>query len=255
MKIIAIIQARTGSSRLPQKVLRRIDGERTLLDCVIDNVQALGILTVVSTTDRSSDDPLAELCERRNISVARGPQENVLERYIHTLDRFPCDACLRVCGDNPFLDTQLAANLLRRHKQDDVDYTGYLTLSGRPAICLPAGLFAECVSSSALRRLHDSNPPIDIAEHVTLGVYSDSNYSCAWETAPAWATQDWLRLTCDTTGDLTRLRRIYAERETGTDLRDLLQRIQSQAWLKNEMLKENKQNLKPNIIISTARYA
>lgn len=105
--IVAIIQARTSSSRLPNKVLLDIAGqpmlvrvvERTQLAKTIDQV-------VVATTDSESDDAIAELCKERGYPCYRGSEFDVLDRYYKAAVIFHADVVVRITADCPVIDPQ-----------------------------------------------------------------------------------------------------------------------------------------------------
>src|SRR5262245_51776879 len=105
MKVVAIIQARVGSTRLPGKVLMDLLGEpmlgrvmaRTLRAEKVDDV-------VVATTTESMDDGLAELCEVRGWKSFRGSQDDVLDRYYRAAQFFGADVIVRITSDCPLID-------------------------------------------------------------------------------------------------------------------------------------------------------
>jgi spore coat polysaccharide biosynthesis protein SpsF len=108
MKIVAIIQARMSSSRLPGKVLRDIVGqpmlvhvvERTRLARAIDQV-------VVATTSDSSDDSIAALCQERDYPCYRGSLYDVLDRYYQAARAFNADVIVRITSDCPLIDPEV----------------------------------------------------------------------------------------------------------------------------------------------------
>ncbi len=252
MRTVAIVQARLGSSRLPGKVLLPLDGSRTLLECVLGCVEPVaGVLAdcVVATTDRYEDDALVDYCRGLQISVFRGSSENVLGRFVEAAKCFRADAVLRICADNPLLDSELVVRLVEFAHHRQPDYAGYKTVAGVPAICTGAGLFAEWVSTAALCRLADSHPPPQIAEHVTLGIYSHPQYDRAWLSVPDWAEVPWLRLTCDTAEDLDRLRRIFSSGPVAGPRGELVAWLAAQPALVQAMAESNQAHGKPDVHI------
>lgn len=106
--VIAIIQARMGSSRLPGKVLLDLEGkpmlirvvERTRLSESIDGV-------VVATTSEPADDPIANLCRQCGIDFFRGDMYDVLDRYYQTARQFGAQTIVRITADCPLIDPQV----------------------------------------------------------------------------------------------------------------------------------------------------
>ena len=105
MKDGIIIQARTGSTRLHNKILLPFYGGQRIIDILIGNIkQACADKTIVlATTDRSQDDILAEVAREAGICCYRGDEDNVLDRFIRAAATFNLDRFIRVCSDNPFL--------------------------------------------------------------------------------------------------------------------------------------------------------
>jgi spore coat polysaccharide biosynthesis protein SpsF len=107
-KIVAIIQARMSSSRLPGKVLKEAGG-RPLLERMVERVNEAKLIneTLVATTVDSSDDQLAEFCEARNIPFFRGNLLDVLDRYYQAAVLTGAEVIVRLTGDCPFIDPDL----------------------------------------------------------------------------------------------------------------------------------------------------
>ena len=111
MNIGCIIQARTGSSRFPDKVLQDIIGKPLLLR-VLDRVIGSKKISkfIVATSNMAKDDRIAELIdiynsnENKNIYCFRGNELDVLDRYYQAAKNFSLDAIVRTTGDNPLQD-------------------------------------------------------------------------------------------------------------------------------------------------------
>src|SRR4051794_18443605 len=103
--IVAIVQARMSSSRLPGKVLMELAG-RPMLDWVLDAVErASGIgRTVLATSLDQSDDPVAAYAADRGIECHRGPLEDVARRFLAVVDELDATAFVRISADSPLLD-------------------------------------------------------------------------------------------------------------------------------------------------------
>jgi spore coat polysaccharide biosynthesis protein SpsF len=145
---VAIVQARMGSSRLPGKALRQLGG-RSVLSWVVRAVRDSEAIAevVVATTHDDADDAIVEACATERIPCVRGPRDDVLRRFLLTLEHHPADTVVRLTGDCPLLDPSVIRMVVRAHAAGDVEYLS--TLYPRS---LPRGLDVEVVAAGALRR-------------------------------------------------------------------------------------------------------
>ncbi|MEN9286346.1 MAG: spore coat polysaccharide biosynthesis protein spsF, partial [Actinomycetota bacterium] len=122
-RTVAVIQARLGSQRFPEKMLALL-GNRSLLEWVVTRVRRSEMLdrVVVATTQESRDDRLADECARLGVDVMRGPTDDVLARFAQAVEGDAADAVVRVCADNPFIDPACIDELVREYRRHGVDY-------------------------------------------------------------------------------------------------------------------------------------
>jgi len=167
MAVGAIIFSRYTSSRLPGKALVDIAG-RCLLGRVLDRSKLVkGIDHVIlATSDASEDDPIAEFAENEGVDIYRGSLENVIGRALGACDSFKLKRFARICGDRPFFDPDLVANLVKLHAKFDLD----VATTTFPNTFAP-GLAAEVISVEALRRVSSLALKDDDKEHVTKYFY------------------------------------------------------------------------------------
>jgi spore coat polysaccharide biosynthesis protein SpsF len=106
--VVAIIQARMSSSRLPGKVLAEL-GHQPVLAWVVQRARRAKRVdrVVVATTTDPSDDPVAEYCLANEIAVTRGSMQDVLDRYYKSARHFKADVVVRLTGDCPFIDPEM----------------------------------------------------------------------------------------------------------------------------------------------------
>lgn len=209
-----VLQARAGSTRLPRKVLRPFDGERTILDVLLDRLKrnAAGLPLVLATTEDASDDAIEALAGRHGVACHRGPTDDVLARFIGAAEAERLDGVVRVCADNPFLDLGLADALVAAGQERDADYVGYAMPDGTPAIRTHYGFFAEWATAAALRRAHALTAATPAArEHVTLPLYEPpGRFAVRYLPVPAGvAARPDVRLTVDTPEDFARAQELY----------------------------------------------
>ncbi len=108
MNIVAIIQARMTSSRLPNKVLKPLAGKPVLEHIVnrLKNCKTLNAIVVATSTD-SSDDAIAAWCEATRVNCYRGSLNDVLDRYYQAATQYNADAVVRITGDCPVIDPEI----------------------------------------------------------------------------------------------------------------------------------------------------
>ncbi len=168
--IIAILQARMSSTRLPGKVLRPLAGAPMILRQLerLRRAQRIDRLVVATSADRS-DDVLAEICTTAPVAAFRGELEDVLARYIGALDAFGEDArhVVRLTADCPLCDPGLIDAVIEMHLGTGADYTAN-TWDRRT---FPRGLDADIVKVEVLREAHaEAKDPYE-REHVLPFIY------------------------------------------------------------------------------------
>lgn len=166
-RVLALIQARLGSSRLPGKSqlplpLSAVGDHQTILGHVISRAQRSALVSeiIVATTTQPLDDPLAALAARLGVGVFRGDEQDVLGRFAGALPQTsPADTLVRLTADNPAIDPTFLDAAVAHHHAAQADYT---YTSG-----LPLGTNIEVISASALGKAHRAARQPDEREHVT----------------------------------------------------------------------------------------
>lgn len=160
MKPGIITQARMGSTRLPGKVMKTVNG-RPLLDYHLVRAQETDLPVIVATSDKPDDDVIVDFCEKKNIPIWRGSEEDVLSRYVDAAERYEIDPVIRITSDCPLIDPELLLEGFHQFKETGVDY-----LRTVPDSPLPHGLDFQIISLLALRESnHQTTDPYD-REHV-----------------------------------------------------------------------------------------
>jgi spore coat polysaccharide biosynthesis protein SpsF len=123
IRVVAVIQARMGSTRLPGKVLRPIAGE-PLLWHIVHRLKACRLLEeiAVATTNNPADEAIVEWCQAQGVTVVRGPEEDVLARYARAAEKLDADIIVRASSDTPFLDAGFVDHLVATLIEQDGDY-------------------------------------------------------------------------------------------------------------------------------------
>jgi len=224
LRIVAILQARMSSSRLPGKVLLDIAGQPMLVR-VVERVRRSRLLNglVVATTNDASDDVLGSFCQERAYDYTRGSQFDVLDRYYKTASQLKAGIVVRITADCPVIDPQLIEQALLEFKQADVDFAAN-RLPPPFGRTFPIGLDIEICKFKALERAwKESNQPYQ-REHVMPYLYEDVDLEVISPVrsmginrrgfkvlllnhVPDYGT---LRWTVDTPADLEFIREVYA---------------------------------------------
>ena len=123
MDFYATIQARTSSTRLPCKVLKKIGG-MTILEILVKRMKKSEKIKdiIVATTKNKSDDAIVKLCKKKKIRYFRGSENDVLGRISDCLKKYKIKYHLELFGDSPLLDPQLVDNFITIFKKKNLDY-------------------------------------------------------------------------------------------------------------------------------------
>ncbi|MET7463590.1 glycosyltransferase family protein [Nonomuraea sp. NPDC005501] len=205
MRIVGVIQARTGSTRLPGKVLRDLGG-RSVLGWVVRAVRQADAVDelVVATTTEPADEAVVAECLRLGVAWHRGPVDDVLTRFQQTLELHPADAVMRFTADCPLLDPAIVREAALVYRAvPGLDY-----LSTSLTRTLPRGLDVEIASREALARA-GREATAHHRVHVTSYLYTHPGASRLLGLAYAPAAAD-LRVTLDTEDDWRLISRVVA---------------------------------------------
>ncbi|WP_348657800.1 glycosyltransferase family protein [uncultured Thalassospira sp.] len=209
-RVVASIEARMASSRLPGKMLCDIVGKSTL-ERVVSRLRAVPELSaiVVATTASSEDDDIASEAERLGVDCFRGSSADVLGRVVDAHQRMASDVVVQICGDCPLLDPQVVSQCIRMFEANDVEFvSNALTQS------YPQGTEVSVMKLSTLKQLSEQTSDSAHREHVTLGLIEqlpDAAKLCL--VAPPFLTCPELRLQLDYEEDLNLIRCLYNELE------------------------------------------
>lgn len=162
MKYLALIQARCGSSRLPNKVLRKL-GNRTALEWVISRVKKSKSVdeVMVVTSIEKNNFPILKLCIENDTRVYAGSEDDVLDRYYQAARLLKPEYIIRITADCPVFDYQFL-DMAIEQLQPETDYMGDLNET------FPDGLDIEIIKYSALKESWEKATMLLEREHVTL---------------------------------------------------------------------------------------
>ena len=162
-KILAIVQARLASKRLPNKVLLNINGQNALQNIYsrLQNSKFINQI-VFATTNLHSDDKLSIFFKKNDFLYHRGPSQNVYKRYVETAKKFKADIIVRLTGDCPLIDVNIVDKVIQNFLNNQTDYSSNLTPP-----TYPNGLDVEVFSRKLLEKSFKKLKSDFDKEHVT----------------------------------------------------------------------------------------
>lgn len=205
---IAVIQARMGSNRLPQKVMMDIQG-RPMIWHIIERVKQANLIDriVVATSTKTIDNPLENYLKSNGILCYRGSENNVLERFYEASFTYGGDTIVRLTGDNPLIDPRIIDKTISFFYSSGLRYVSNIQ-QPEGKCTFPVGIACEVFSAELLKEAYYGAQEAYEKEHVTpymyykqksIGCYSNnldvSNY----------------RFTVDTIEDFNLVQAIYAQ--------------------------------------------
>jgi len=202
-----IIQARTGSSRLPSKVLLELCGS-TVLEIMFKRLESLKKEIVVATTDDGSEEPIIELCKKHSIAYFKGSESDVLKRFCECAKEFKADTIVRLTSDCPLIDSKIVNDVIEYFKQNDYDY-----VSNVESRTYPRGLDCEVFSASKLYEADKNAKNMFEREHVTPYIKEHSKVGSFQDRED----NSNFRLTLDEKEDYEVIQSIYKEFNCQTD--------------------------------------
>lgn len=204
--IVAIVQARMSSSRLPGKSMAELAG-KPMIARVLERIAAARELdrVILATSTDSTDDTLADWAAQAGQPCYRGSLDDVLARYALCAAEENADVVVRLTGDNPFKDPGVIDAVIDFHRVRELDFA----YNNKPP-SFPEGLDVEVFTRSALERMmREAADPFE-REHVTQFMYRRPEQFAQANFAAPTDDSD-LRLTVDTEADLVVARAVYAE--------------------------------------------
>lgn len=204
MRIAAIIQARVNSTRLPNKVLRKINKKPMLL------VQLKRISfcrtfkqIIIAIPKGNKNDYLFSILEKNNHIIFRGSEKNVLKRYYDAACKFKIDAIIRITSDNPLIPIEVIDKVVNKFKTNKYDY-----VSNVLPLTFPLGCGVEMLSFKALEKVYLNAKSSYDKEHVTSFIHKNKKKFKIYNLASKINLPK-LRLTVDENKDFLLIKKIF----------------------------------------------
>lgn len=202
--IAAIIQARVGSTRLPNKIFKLIEG-KPLIYHVTERVKQARLVdkVIIATTTNQLDDSVEEWCLNNDVAIYRGSESDVLNRYYNAAKQFNADVVVRITCDDPFKDPGIIDEVISYFLENKFDFA-----SNNNPPTYPEGLDVEVMSFEALETMEQHAATQFQREHVTQYVYQNPDKFRIGNHAYTTNISR-LRWTIDTDRDLEMARAVY----------------------------------------------
>lgn len=192
MNVVASIQARLGSTRLPGKVLFSLGEKRILERCIDRTKQADSIdQAVVAVGDRPENDALREFCDRNGVSYSVGPEDDLLSRHLSVSRETDCDLLVRITADCPFLPSKEIDRVVDEHSTNDGRYTTNVTDQ------MPIGTAVDAINPDVLEELDELGET-----HPVKRLRSDTDeWKTTFTSNESWSSLSDVHLAVDTPND------------------------------------------------------
>lgn len=167
-----IIQARTGSTRLPKKVMQKIDNDSTVIHYVINQIKSSKRIEkiIVATTNLDEDDIICKYVDLQKIEFFRGSSEDVLDRYYQCARKFSIDIIVRITADNPLIDPNIIDLVINEYKNQKCDFA-----TNTIDRTFPYGTEVEVFSFKILKKAWKNAKKPSEREHVTPFIRDPQN--------------------------------------------------------------------------------
>ncbi len=208
MKFGVIVLCRYDSSRLPGKILAKING-KPILEYILERLRIVcgGDEIVVATSAEPSDDPIANYCANNHIQYFQGDKHNVAKRFLDCAQAYQFDYVTRINGDNIFTDSMTLSKMRGFAELDRYDFVSNVV--GRT---FPYGMSIEIVRTTFYTQLIELFDDDRFFEHVTLYLYENLNVGKRKDVKnTAVPNASGLRLALDTHDDLVKITRIFGK--------------------------------------------
>lgn len=252
--ISIIIQVRSGSTRLPGKMLMPFYNELTILEIIVSNLLKFfaNNQIIVATTTNSKDDELEKIAYKLNVNCFRGNENDVLDRFINAAEHYSVTNIIRVCADNPLLQADYVKKLADEYLEqiERLDYLSFSFPDNTPVIKSHLGLFAEVTHINALKKVRELTNDMFYHEHVTNFIYANANlFNVRFLELPEnLKNRKDLRLTIDTKEDFSLVQEIFNNTRQDNDcvisISSIISYVYNNKYLLNLMANEITRNSK-----------
>jgi spore coat polysaccharide biosynthesis protein SpsF len=246
-----IIQARFGSTRLPQKMVLPFFENLSVFELLLNKFKKNfgNIPIILATSDNSNNNILEKIAQKKGIKVFRGDENDVLNRFINAAQAFNIKKIIRICADNPFFDVQEMEKLLIFIQNNpQYDYVSFW-VNGLPSIKTHFGFWGEYVSFNALEKVNNLTSLQLYHEHVTNYIYEHPDLFNIHFLKPNSIihNRNDIRMTLDTPSDFQTLSDIYgllSDRYSKFGINEIITFLDENPYYKIQMKEQINNNTK-----------
>ena len=204
-----IIQARMGSSRLPGKIMKKINGDTPMLKFQLDQLEFSGNIDqiIIATTTLEPDNLIVDFCKKNNLECFRGESKDVLDRYYKCAKKFNFPIIVRITSDNPLIDPTIVDHVISRFIDSDYDYMSTEVKKS------PLGFAVEVFTFKSIKKAWEEAKLPSEHEHVTPYFYNNPD-KFKIESVSQEKDLSHIRCTVDTEYDFKLIEKIISKIET-----------------------------------------
>ena len=201
--IVGIVQARVGSTRLPNKVIKKL-GNKTILEILLNRLTKSKTINriVIATTTKKEDDIIEKIALNSGFEVFKGSEKDVLDRYYNAAIEYNAGIIVRITADNPLTDVDLIDSQVESLIESSYDY---VTAKG-----IILGLGSEVFTLNTLKKAWENAKEKYQREHVTPYIYENPEmFKLGYVNPPDLLKREDIRLTIDTIEDFKLYQELY----------------------------------------------
>ena len=204
-----IIQARMGSSRLPGKIMKKINGDTPMLKFQLDQLEFSKNVDqiIIATTTLEPDNLIVDFCKKNNLECFRGESKDVLDRYYRCAKKFKLSIIVRITSDNPLIDPTIVDHVISRFIDSDYDYMSTEVKKS------PLGFAVEVFTFKSIKKAWEEAKLPSEHEHVTPYFYNNPD-KFKIESVSQEKDLSHIRCTVDTEYDFKLIEKIISKIET-----------------------------------------
>ena len=204
-----IIQARMGSSRLPGKIMKKINGDTPMLKFQLDQLEFSKNIDqiIIATTTLEPDNLIVDFCKKNNLECFRGESKDVLDRYYKCAKKFNFPIIVRITSDNPLIDPTIVDHVISRFIDSDYDYMSTEVKKS------PLGFAVEVFTFKSIKKAWEEAKLPSEHEHVTPYFYNNPD-KFKIESVSQEKDLSHIRCTVDTEYDFKLIEKIISKIET-----------------------------------------
>lgn len=202
-----IIQARMSSTRLPGKVLMKIENEKTVLEFVLNQCKESKLLDrmIIATTNKIDDQEIVKVVKKLGFDYFCGNESDVLDRYYKCAKKFKSKHIMRITSDCPLIDPTVIDRVIKKYQSGKFDY-----VSTSPPQTFPWGISVEIFSFKALKNIWKNAKIPSEREHVTPYFYKNPKKFKIFVVKNKIQLTN-IRISVDRKNDLTLVRKVISK--------------------------------------------